>query len=153
MKKYFFMMLILICETSFGNRFDPNNIDPKLFIVIKCDGISNMTLKSKGQSDTSISKYQKIYIIDKESKLVLNYQPDKVDKFSILKGNWNINNNTVIGLIEQDTGRTALISSFEYDISNKSFKEIVVLSRVDESLTTKSSGQCVQLMSLPNLKQ
>ena len=153
MKNFFFLFILLLYTNAFANRFDPTNINENLFIAIQCDGTSSMTLKSKGQSDTTISKYQKIYIIDKESKLVLNYQPDKVDKFSILKGNWNINNNTVIGLIEQDTGRTALISSFEYDISNKSFKEIVVLSRVDESLTTKSSGQCVQLMSLPNLKQ
>ncbi len=149
MKNFFFLFILLLYTNAFANRFDPTNINENLFIAIQCDGTSSMTLKSKGQSDTTISKYQKIYIIDKESKLVLNYQPDKVDKFSILRGNWSIVNNTVIGLIEQDSGRTALISSFEYDISNKSFKEIVVLSRIDESLTTKSSGKCFQLKSLP----
>ncbi len=149
MKNFFFLFILLLYTNAFANRFDPTNINENLFIAIQCDGTSSMTLKSKGQSDTTISKYQKIYIIDKESKLVLNYQPDKVDKFSILRGNWSIDNNTVIGLIEQDSGRTALISSFEYDISNKSFKEIVVLSRIDESLTTKSSGKCFQLKSLP----
>jgi hypothetical protein len=153
MKKYFFMMLILICETSFGNRFDPNNIDPNLFIVIKCDGISNMTLKNMNTTDTTNSKYQKFYIIDKESNLVLNYQPNKVEQFDILRGDWKITKNKVIGLIEQKSGGTSLISNFEYDISDRTFRENVVLSRVNESLTTRSSGQCVQLRSLPNLKQ
>lgn len=152
MKKYFFMMLFFICSTSFANRFDPNNIDPNLFIAIRCDGTSTMTLKNMNSTDTTNLKYQKFFIIDKESNLVLNYQPNKVEQFDILKGDWKITRSKVLGLIEQKSGGTSLISNFEYDIFDKSFIENVILSRVNESLTTRSSGKCVQLRSLPNLK-
>lgn len=149
MKKIFFITLILFCNYSFADRFDPNNINEKLFISIKCVGISDTSIKLKNKTENTQEKYLKYFIIDRESNLVLNYYPNRTESFVILRGDWKVTNSKVIGLISRDDTNKSLTSNFEYDISGQNFKETVIVSDTDSVFTSKTTGMCSKFKSIP----
>jgi hypothetical protein len=149
MKKIFLTTLILFCNHVFADRFDPNNINEKLFISIKCVGISEESMKFLNKTDTTQEKYLKYFIIDKESNLVLNYYPNLTESFVILRGDWKITKSKVVGFISRDEANKSLVLNFEYDISGQNFKETMIVNNSDSVLTSKTTGMCTKFKSLP----
>lgn len=143
------VFFILISPFAYSQRFDPNNINEKLFIAIRCVGITESIIKVGNESETTQEKYQKYLIIDKESKLVLNYHPKNSEQFTVSRGDWKITPKKITGFISNEERDTSLVLNFEYDTVENSFKETMILNNKTSYLSNKTEGLCYKLKSLP----
>ena len=144
-----FALLCLFSICSFAQRFDPNNINDKLFIAINCVGISESTTKMGANREVEQEKYNKFYIIDTESKLGILVKPNEVNPLSVSTATWTITPKKVIGHTDKKNDASSLVMNFEYDRASGAFEESFVVTGERSVLTSKTKGFCSKFKAIP----